>query len=577
MEIKQLSGGREQIMYTETSLVRVARRENNNKRKYLVVNRLQGKHIPVKPCEALAMFRALADVVKGRFGREKLLVIGFAETATAVGAAVAAELGADSMQTTREQISGVSYLYFSEEHSHATEQKLVKDDIDRVIDAVERIVFVEDEVTTGRTILNIINILKKRYPQKIKFSVVSILNGMDQTALDTYRGQDIALFWLVKTDHAAYTVIAETYRGDGSYIVCKRDIAPENAIPVHDLPQNDTRVMCRADKNEMKNDTNVINKLEYRTAYYDMGVIDDSEGNTEKSDTSVIFESGDNAEEYGVNVMEQPGEDKTENDIGVMRNTGQCAAEEGTGAAGKSARNKDKNDIDVTNRTEKMVSPEGVPEESTAEPASTSCPMTYSAARSVSITESSSITESVSITESSSMTESVSITENRSHTEAVCCAEHRCPVEHIKIKKHMDARRIVNSAEYAAYCGSLYQELVSQVDFGGVQNMLVLGTEEYMYPALYAASRFEAQGKDVRFHATTRSPIAVSAETDYPLHTRYELNSLYDGGRTTYIYDLQKYDTVVIFTDAEGDIREGICSLIRALQLCGNDRIILVH
>ena len=173
MEIKQRTGGRDQIMYTETALVRVARRENNNKRKYLVVNRLQGKHIPAKPCEALAMFRALADVVKGRFGREKLLVIGFAETATAVGAAVAAELGADYMQTTREQISGVGYLYFSEEHSHATEQKLVKDDIDRVIDAVERIVFVEDEVTTGRTILNIINILKKRYPQKIKFSVVS--------------------------------------------------------------------------------------------------------------------------------------------------------------------------------------------------------------------------------------------------------------------------------------------------------------------------------------------------------------------------------------------------------------------
>ena len=48
-------------MYTEKELVRIARRENNNKRNYLVVNRLQGKHIPVRPCEALAMFRALAD------------------------------------------------------------------------------------------------------------------------------------------------------------------------------------------------------------------------------------------------------------------------------------------------------------------------------------------------------------------------------------------------------------------------------------------------------------------------------------------------------------------------------------
>ena len=114
------------MVYTEQALVQVARRENNNKRKYLVINRLQGKHIPVHPCEALSMFRALADTVKDTYRHERLLVIGFAETATAVGAAVACALDADYMQTTRELLPGVSYLYFSEEHSHATEQKLVK-------------------------------------------------------------------------------------------------------------------------------------------------------------------------------------------------------------------------------------------------------------------------------------------------------------------------------------------------------------------------------------------------------------------------------------------------------------------
>ena len=59
-------------------------------------------------------------------------------------------------------------------------------------------------------------------------------------------------------------------------------------------------------------------------------------------------------------------------------------------------------------------------------------------------------------------------------------------------------------------------------------NILVLGTEEYMYPALYTANKLEAQGKEVRFHATTRSPIAVSTEENYPLQVRYELASLYD-------------------------------------------------
>ena len=52
------------------------------------------------------------------------------------------------------------------------------------------------------------------------------------------------------------------------------------------------------------------------------------------------------------------------------------------------------------------------------------------------------------------------------------------------------------------------------------------GTEEFMYPALYVGAKLEEAGYTVRMHATTRSPIAVSKEEKYPLHTRYELASL---------------------------------------------------
>lgn len=374
-------------MYTEQDLVRIAKRENNSKRKYLVVNRLQGKHIPVRPHEALGLFRALADTIKNKYENEKLLLIGFAETATAIGAAVAAELGADYMQTTREQVPDAEYLYFSEEHSHATEQKLVKNDIDHGIKATDRIIFIEDEVTTGKTILNIIDIIKKQYPGRMQFSVASVLNGMNQTALDTYRKYGIELFWLVKTDHAAYEEIAESCQGDGRYVVCT-----------------------------------------------DMG----------------------------------------------------------TAPSGKA-----------------------------------DCPTASG-------------------------------------------------IKYIRAGKRMDARRIVNSMEYNAFCESLYQNIASQVDLSSTRRLLVLGTEEYMYPALFAADRFAAQGMDVRFHATTRSPIAVSTEEDYPLHTRYELRSLYDRERTTYIYDLEKYDTVVIITDAGDGLTQGLRSLVHALELCGNEKIVFV-
>ena len=51
-------------MYTETNLIRIARRENNTKRNYLVVNMLQGKHIPVSPSIAFNMFESLAQNIK---------------------------------------------------------------------------------------------------------------------------------------------------------------------------------------------------------------------------------------------------------------------------------------------------------------------------------------------------------------------------------------------------------------------------------------------------------------------------------------------------------------------------------
>ena len=56
----------------------------------------------------------------------------------------------------------------------------------------------------------------------------------------------------------------------------------------------------------------------------------------------------------------------------------------------------------------------------------------------------------------------------------------------------------------------------------------MLGTEEFMYPALFVGSKLEETGCLVRCHATTRSPIEVSDEEAYPLHARYELRSLYE-------------------------------------------------
>ncbi len=383
-------------MYNETDLVRIAKRENNNKRNYLVVNRLQGKHIPVKPVIALGMFRELAATIKGSYKGETLLLVGFAETATAIGAAVAIELGTKYIQTTREVIPGVEYIFFSEEHSHATEQKLVKDDLDACMEGIDRIVFVEDEVTTGKTILNIIEMLEKQYPDGAKFSVASLLNGMDDVALQLYADKEIPLHYLVKTRHDAYSVVAEQFAGDGVYVECN------TSVPQMEDATDKAMEFC--EKQEL-------------------------------------------AEGHGI--------------LGPQVLDG---------------------------------------------------------------------------------------------------------VTEYHIKGAVNARRLVDANLYQEACGRLWGQIETVLDKELEGRVLVLGTEEFMYPSLYVAEQLQQKGVEVWNHATTRSPIAVSSEPEYPLHERYELRSLYDKDRVTFVYDIAAYDTVLVVTDAPKEQKEGLNSLVNALK-----------
>ena len=146
----------------------------------------------------------------------------------------------------------------------------------------------------------------------------------------------------------------------------------------------------------------------------------------------------------------------------------------------------------------------------------------------------------------------------------------------LRVNGKMDARRCVQAREYRKACGELWTTIEKTDFFVDKKRVLVLGTEEFMYPALYVAERMEEQGIFVRCHSTTRSPIAVSSEEEYPLHRRYELESLYETGRRTFIYELDKYDAVLILTDAR-DGGRGVDTLVNALKSCGNQDVFLVR
>ncbi len=152
--------------YSSQDLLRIAKRFNNPKRTYLLVDPLQAKHIPVSPGRALEMMESLGDLLKKYPGPR--LVIGFAETATAIGAAAASRSPGECvyLHTTREELPGAEdWILFSEEHSHAVEQKLWGGGLTERIDRAEHIIFVDDEISTGKTLINMAAQLHARFPR----------------------------------------------------------------------------------------------------------------------------------------------------------------------------------------------------------------------------------------------------------------------------------------------------------------------------------------------------------------------------------------------------------------------------
>ncbi|MEU5771973.1 phosphoribosyltransferase [Streptomyces venezuelae] len=151
----------------------------NPKRAHLLVSNVLGKHVPQLPSVVYAAGRDLGVRVRDLLGDEeaaRAVVLGYAETATGLGHAVADGVAlAPYLHSTRRPVEGVERAGgFEESHSHATSHLLLPED-PRLLAGDGPLVLVDDEFSTGNTVLNTVRALHERFPRG-RYVIVALVD-----------------------------------------------------------------------------------------------------------------------------------------------------------------------------------------------------------------------------------------------------------------------------------------------------------------------------------------------------------------------------------------------------------------
>lgn len=185
----------------------------NPRRAHLLVSQVLGKHVPVPPAVAITAGRALGRLVAASLepgvpavpvhrlraaltdaGTVEIsdapvpvgLVLGYAETATALGHLVADVLRAPYLHSTRRAVPGHAVAGgFEETHSHATAHLLAPTDAE-LLDVERTVVLVDDELSTGATALGTIAALQERRRREryVIAALVDVRDEVDRAAID---------------------------------------------------------------------------------------------------------------------------------------------------------------------------------------------------------------------------------------------------------------------------------------------------------------------------------------------------------------------------------------------------------
>ncbi|AQS72231.1 phosphoribosyltransferase [Streptomyces pactum] len=225
---------------TLTGLLGLALRRNP-KRAHLLVSNVLGKHVPQSPSvvygHGVALGRRVRELL-GAEAAERAVVLGYAETATGLGHSVADGLGpAPYLHSTRRPVTGVARAGgFEESHSHATSHLLLPED-PALLAGDGPLVLVDDEFSTGNTVLNTVRALHERYPRKryVVVALVDMRSPADAGRLDEFAREIGARVDLVTA--ASGTVrLPEGVLEKGQELVARYENRAAEPGPAHPSP-----------------------------------------------------------------------------------------------------------------------------------------------------------------------------------------------------------------------------------------------------------------------------------------------------------------------------------------------------
>ncbi len=212
----------------------------NPKRGFLLISKILGKHLPVRPLQMLESYRQLAAQIPA--SDMVTTFIGMAETATALGQGIFEAYAKHNPSGSLRYISSTRYpldfptFTFEETHSHAPSHYIhVTLQNQAYFANTKRLVLIDDEISTGQTLLRLAKAFLGLAPKLEEIYLLSLTDFLGE------KRDALLSAFPVKTYSLALLQAGLNFEAEATWEVN----LPQSQAPLpHNAPHSAARVGC---------------------------------------------------------------------------------------------------------------------------------------------------------------------------------------------------------------------------------------------------------------------------------------------------------------------------------------------